>query len=468
MFIVTSLLLFSSAAFLYADTVSLPATGQKKCYDTWGTEISCTGTGQDGDKKTGVTWPSPRFTGSGDCITDTLTGLIWAKNAYLPNVTKTWQQALDYVAALNTGAGLCGYNTGWRLPQILELESLVNLGYNGETCGTSACYSVNAWLNTQGFTNAKSEYYWASSTNAGSTQEAWAINMYYGVVGFGNKSLNVYLLPVRDGQSSSGTAKVWKTGQTTKYASGDNGDLQKGISWPSPRFTDSGDGTVKDNLTALIWLKNANCFNNSMTWQTALDAANSLASGQCGLSDGSHAGDWRQPNRKELLSLVDYSRYLPALPAGHPFTNVQSDNYWSASNFGTSSAWAVYMNNGGSDFGNKTRSSYVWPVKGGQSAAAQNNCAASLSASLVIHLPVVTYGGSNYWADLQYNSSTSTLTLTNAGVVNDMSPYANCTASSLTSGLRLHIPVLVVNNISYLLDFQYNGSAFAITGFAQN
>ena len=51
-----------------------------------------------------------------------------------------------------------------------------------------------------------------------------------------------------------------KTGQTVSYALGDDGDLQKGVMWPVPRFTDNGSGTVTDNLTGLIWLKDANCF----------------------------------------------------------------------------------------------------------------------------------------------------------------------------------------------------------------
>ena len=34
------------------------------------------------------------------------------------------------------------------------------------------------------------------------------------------------------------------TGQTTRYDTGDDGDLEKGVAWPSPRFTDHGDGTV--------------------------------------------------------------------------------------------------------------------------------------------------------------------------------------------------------------------------------
>ncbi len=43
-------------------------------------------------------------------------------------------------------------------------------------------------------------------------------------------------------------APVAQTGQTTSYATGDDGDLEKGVASPSPRFTDNGDGTVTDFL----------------------------------------------------------------------------------------------------------------------------------------------------------------------------------------------------------------------------
>ncbi len=109
--------------------------------------------------------------------------------------------------------------------------------------------------------------------------------------------------------------------------------------WPVPRFTDNGDGTVTDNLTGLIWLKDANCSETVggiprdgglMDWPAALAWCNSLGRGSCGLSDNSAAGDWRLPNINELKSLVDHSRHDPDLPAGHPFSNVQSVWYWSS------------------------------------------------------------------------------------------------------------------------------------------
>jgi hypothetical protein len=82
------LFLLLSVSVLHAEPAQVGKTGQTKCYNASGTEISCTGTGQDGEIRAGVAWPNPRFSISGDCVTDNLTGLMWAKNANLPNSTK--------------------------------------------------------------------------------------------------------------------------------------------------------------------------------------------------------------------------------------------------------------------------------------------------------------------------------------------------------------------------------------------
>jgi hypothetical protein len=73
---------------------------------------------------------------------------------------------------------------------------------------------------------------------------------------------------------------VRKTGQTGCWDSsgaviacagtGQDGELQKGAALPSPRFTDNGDGTVTDNLTGLIWLKNADCWGGGLIGQMHL------------------------------------------------------------------------------------------------------------------------------------------------------------------------------------------------------
>ena len=133
------------------------------------------------------------------------------------------------------------------------------------------------------------------------------------------------------------------------------------------RWSDNGDGTVTDGLTGLVWLRDANCFAR-LNWPEALSAANGLATGSCGLSDGSSAGDWRLPNINELRSLFDPGLSAPYLPAGHPFTGVQSYHYWSGTTFVDlpNLAWLVYLVNGSAGVSPKVSGFYVWPVRGGQ------------------------------------------------------------------------------------------------------
>ena len=161
-------------------------------------------------------------------------------------------------------------------------------------------------------------------------------------------------------------AMVPKTGQTTPFAIGDDGHLQKGVTWPDPRFTDNANGTVTDNLTGLIWLKNADCFGLKV-WATALSYANTLNNGECGLTDGSVEGDWRLPNVREMLSLVDYDRTGPALPSGHPFTGV-SGSYWTSTSYAANvaNAWYMAMNTNAVGGHDKSNTLHVWPVRGGQ------------------------------------------------------------------------------------------------------
>jgi hypothetical protein len=192
---------------------------------------------------------------------------------------------------------------------------------------------------------------------------------------------HAFLPLVKSAGGGTCSAGVARTGQTTPYGTRDDGALQEGVAWPNPRFTNNANGTVTDNLTGLIWLKNANCFLKK-PWTEALSDANGLASGSCGLSDGSTAGQWRLPNVKELQSLIDFAHYSPTLSnaagtgqwsPGNPFDNVQSEFYWSGTStaggsvtFITLNAWAVSLNTGITTSGFKTYTSYIWPVRSGQ------------------------------------------------------------------------------------------------------
>lgn len=156
---------------------------------------------------------------------------------------------------------------------------------------------------------------------------------------------------------------------------GDDDDGAEGVAWPDPRFKDNNNGTITDNLTGLVWLKNANCA-GTMNWATARTWAAALVSGNCGLTDGSVAGQWRLPTIKELRSLVHWGVFDPAVPntagtgkwvEGSPFTGVQSA-YWSSTTYSyyTSRAWLVDLLTIGVGGAEKTTSLYVWPVRGGQ------------------------------------------------------------------------------------------------------
>ena len=376
-----SVLVVFSISPAKAGTVQLPQTGQTTCYDTSGAVTSCSNVsypGEDGKLQMGVAWPSPMFTANGDqTLTDNLTKLIWPSDAGTPTVglcaggAMTWHGALNYVACLNTNNYLG--HSDWRLPNVNELESVFNDGQP----------DMGLWFNGQGFSNVQPSYYWSSTSYPFYPSLAWHVSMGDGGVEPYGKNLNyfVYVWPVRGGQ---GTSVIWRTGQTTCYDTNDNviictgtgqdGELQEGVAWPSPRFTDNGDQTVTDNLTNLIWTINGStptvgpCTSDG-TWQAGLNYV------VC-LNTNNYLGhnDWRLPNRIELSSLTDFSQSAPSIPTGNPFIGVQPLGfYWSSTSYASnpSNAWAVYMANGYvSDASHKvSNNAYVWPIRGGQSGA---------------------------------------------------------------------------------------------------
>ena len=133
---------------------------------------------------------------------------------------------------------------------------------------------------------------------------------------------------------------------------------------------------MTDRLTGLVWLRNANCLGAKKTRAEALTFAASLYDGyglpvaslDCGLSDGSSAGQWRLPNRFELESLLDLGQTGPSLPVKHPFTRVQLDYYWTSSyssyyvDLGV--GWAVHFSAGDVEQRSwELDPSYVWLVR---------------------------------------------------------------------------------------------------------
>ncbi|KJU83570.1 protein containing DUF1566 [Candidatus Magnetobacterium bavaricum] len=253
--IVLALIVLPMAAAT-AGAVNLPQTGQTTSYAA----------GDDGAVKAGAAWPTPRFKDNGnDTITDRLTGLMWTSNANAAGGKVTWQEALNLVDSLNKSASK-NY-TNWRLPNVNELESLIN-----------AEHSIAAnWLNKQGFKDVQPYYYWSSTSYVARTSFAWVVGMGNGIVFYDDKIFkNAFFWPVRTADAAA-VAGLPQTGQTTSLAPGDDGAIKAGAAWPTPRFKDNGNGTITDNLTTLVWTKDAStpivgtCTGGIKNWQEALD-----------------------------------------------------------------------------------------------------------------------------------------------------------------------------------------------------
>ncbi len=192
-----------------------------------------------------------------------------------------------------------------------------------------------------------------------------------------NIATNVTIFGIA-GTLSTTPAAVPKTGQTNSYQTWDDGFHKKGVVWPNPRFTvQANTNCVLDNLTGLVWARNASLV-GTMTWTDAVFYCWALDNITNVLYTYGGTNDWRLPNRRELLSLIDDGRINPALcdttgtvswTENNPFTGVKSDNfYWSSTTYAgvTDDAWAVFVGGGGVWLRPKTDAYYVWLVRGGQ------------------------------------------------------------------------------------------------------
>jgi hypothetical protein len=111
-------------------------------------------------------------------------------------------------------------------------------------------------------------------------------------------------------------APIMITGATNSLVNGDDGSRRQGEPWPQPRFqalVDEREGVVRDRATGLYWKRQP--LPQQVNWTLARNEIDRLneAPGFAGYND------WRMPNIREILSLIDYGRSAPALPHGHPF-----------------------------------------------------------------------------------------------------------------------------------------------------
>ena len=126
-------------------------------------------------------------------------------------------------------------------------------------------------------------------------------------------------------------------------------------------FSRDSSGVVADSTTGLAWQDAYSDSGDTIkraTWQDALVYCEELSLGG--------ESDWRLPNKNELFSIIDMSKYDSAISS--VFTNVTSIVYWSStSNASDSSdAWVVSFYTGLVTRYSKTRELWIRCVRGGQ------------------------------------------------------------------------------------------------------
>jgi hypothetical protein len=128
-------------------------------------------------------YPASRFAVlSGGMVQDTLTGLVWQQDGSGARagcggigLTCSWAGAKTYCSGLSLGG-----NSGWRLPTVKELSSIVDFTVRGPAIDQTA------------FPSTPSEEFWTSSPLAGSSGAAWSVYFYggssnYNPVSVGNR-----------------------------------------------------------------------------------------------------------------------------------------------------------------------------------------------------------------------------------------------------------------------------------------
>ncbi len=306
----------------------------------------------------------PFFIDNGDgTVTDTVTGLMWQKT---DGGEMTIERARIYCDSLT----LAGH-TNWRLPNPYEGFSILNLN------------RLNPAMDTSFFPNSVAEYWWTGVMDISDTAKQWATNAGGGI---GNHP----------------RAETISAGGIKRFHARAVRDITSPPVLPA-HFTDNGNGTVTDNLTALTWLNSP--LPDTMAWEQALTGADTCTIG--GYTD------WRMPNIKELQSVTDFTMFNPAFSplftagAGNRFYWSSTTQYNNAPN-----AWHLSSQHGITTYITKTRHIYALLVRGNTTTLAANNTALN-QAIEATSFPNPAFGKVTICCVLS-NSKRTTLTIVNA------------------------------------------------------
>ena len=258
-------------------------TGQTQSYNAVGLLVADGSVKDDGFYQKGIASNYSRDAGN-EIVTDHLTGLQWQDDVAVSTVKKRWITFANNTAPYSNTSGdtattycanlpLGGYSD-WRLPTRKEL---LGISLQGQTSPTIDSVFQNVIQNT----------YWSSTSSVGYNFRAWHVDFSFGKQAETPKTNPTYVRCVRAGDTSA-------PADFTKNAN-----------------------IVTDNITGLQWQDDALV---TATWLSAIQSCENLS------LDGFN--DWRLPNIKELSTLVDDNRSLPAIDT--TFQNTSSNNYWSS------------------------------------------------------------------------------------------------------------------------------------------
>lgn len=109
--------------------------------------------------------PVGRFTVATDTVKDNVTGLVWQRA--VPAASYNWTNAKTYCQGLSLG----GFTSGWRLPAVKELSSIVDRR------------ASNPAIDPAAFPATPASGFWTSSAYVATTSGAWVVRFYDGNAG---------------------------------------------------------------------------------------------------------------------------------------------------------------------------------------------------------------------------------------------------------------------------------------------
>ena len=309
-----------------------------------------------------------RFLDNGDgTVIDLETDLMWLKdvNCFTP---ADWQSGLDIVKAFNQDPlsfncldlSVAGYED-WALPNRNELRSLIS--YSSDLPALATDFPVNS-INP---------YYGTSTTVASYPKTAYDIYMGTGSLNISSKKEKRYIWPVRPAHARGESQRIPDKTQTLEleaehYLLRPIGNRIV-VAWPAKRFTDHGDGTVIDNLTGFMWLKDSSCF-GKLNWKGASDVTLKLNTEParfrgCAEYNASY-DNWQIPDMNDLQNLLEGSQDEPAeWLNSQGAINVQARDYWSLTEnpYNLYHAWGINMGAGGGRNYPKSFELFAWPLR---------------------------------------------------------------------------------------------------------